>query len=94
MDAVEKKVRKLLNSFVGSNRISSYVLVAQNFQQSYEFPVSGRTVYRIIKERKKPSTNTSEAILEHFEIPFKRTLNKIELLENGKEETTNTETNY
>lgn len=79
-------IRKELNKFLGSNRINTKHLFEKNkkFQLDFEFPVSGRTVYRIVKQRKNATLNNQKEILKRLGIDFKEIFNGIEIIENGE----------
>jgi hypothetical protein len=79
-------IRKELNKFLGSNRVNTKHLYAKNkkFQLDFEFPVSGRTVYRIIKLRKNATLKNQKKILKRLGIEFEEIFNGIEIINYGE----------
>jgi hypothetical protein len=77
-------IRKELNRFLGNNRVNTKMLYSKQFKTAYQFPVSGRTVYRITVQKATPTIRTQKKILERLGLEFKEEFNRIEVLNYGK----------
>lgn len=88
MDKNIKRIKKELNKFLNSNNINTKMLFNSQFQQAYDFPISGRTIYRILSEKKNPTITTQEKILKRFNVNYIRDFKGITILENEKETNT------